>query len=120
VAGQFDLSRLPQGVEHQVATGQSPANPPPPATPAPADRIFLPLIANMELNASGEYPPSRNDAVNAAAHAGNSAEDPPVATRHTLVTDQAPWLDRLWFRSAYQHQMNLLSSHFDSRKDNSV
>ena len=27
LAGQSDLSRLPQGVEHQVATGQSPAMP---------------------------------------------------------------------------------------------
>ena len=27
VAGQSDRSRLPQSVEHQVATGQSPANP---------------------------------------------------------------------------------------------
>lgn len=56
-------------------------------------------MANVELNASGEYPPSRIDAVHAAAHAGNSAEDPPVATRHTLVTDQAPWFDDYYGRA---------------------
>jgi pimeloyl-ACP methyl ester carboxylesterase len=97
LAGQSDLSGPPQGVEHQVGTEQSPANPPPPAAPAPADRIFLPLIANAELNASGEYPPA--NAVNAAAHAGNSVEEPPVATRHTSVTDQAPWLDDYYGRA---------------------
>jgi hypothetical protein len=31
---------------------------------------------------------------------GDSAEDPPVANRHTIVTDQAPWLDRSWYRNA--------------------
>jgi hypothetical protein len=79
--------------------GQSDPSLPPPAAPTPADRIFLPLVANVELNANGEYPPSPANAVTAAAHAGNSAEDPPVATRHTLVTDQAPWLDGYWFRN---------------------
>lgn len=103
IAGHSDLSWPPQNVGHQAATGQSPTNPQPPAAPAPADHIFLPLIANMELNASGEYPPSRNDAVNAAAHAGNSAKDPPVATRHTFVTDQAPWLN------GWQHCIHLLT-----------
>ena len=71
--------------------GQSDPSLPSPAAPAPLDRIFLPLVANVELNASGEYPPA--NAVNAAAHAGNSAEDPPVANRHTFVTDRTPWLD---------------------------
>jgi hypothetical protein len=73
--------------------GQSDPSLPSPAAPAPLDRIFLPLVANAELNANDEYPPLILDGVNAAAHAGNSAEDPPVATRHTSVTDQAPWLD---------------------------
>ena len=99
LVGQSDLSQPPQNVEHQVATGQSPANPLPPAAPAPDDHIFLPLIANMELNSSDEYPPSRNDGVNAAAHAGNSAEDPPAASRHTFVTDQALYLDDYYGRS---------------------
>jgi len=67
--------------------------------PASLDRIFLPLVANVEVNANAEYPPSRIEAVNAAAHAGNSAEDPPVVTRHTSVTDQAPWLDDYFGRS---------------------
>ncbi len=73
--------------------GQSDPSLPSPAAPTLVDRIFLPLVANTELNVNDEYPPSRNEAVNAAAHAGHSVEDPPVANRHTLVTDQAPWLD---------------------------
>jgi hypothetical protein len=45
---------------------------PSPAASTPLDRIFLPFAANGELNANGEYPPSRIEAVNTAAHAGNS------------------------------------------------
>ena len=74
--------------------GQSDPSLPSPAAPTPADRIFLPFAANGELNANGEYaPPSPANVVNTAAHAGNSEEDPPVANRHTFVTDKAPWLD---------------------------
>jgi hypothetical protein len=40
------------------------------------------------------------NAVNAAAHAGNSADDPPVTTRHTFVTDSGGHLDGDWFRNA--------------------
>ncbi len=73
--------------------GQSDPSLPSPAAPALFARIFLPLVANAELNTNDEYPPSRTEAVNAAAHAGHSVEDPPVANRHTFVTDKAPWLD---------------------------
>ncbi len=76
--------------------GQSDPSLPSPAAPAPFDHIFLPLVANAELNVSGEYPPA--NAVNAAAHAGNSAEDPPVANRHTFITDEGGHLDDYWFR----------------------
>jgi hypothetical protein len=59
----------------------------------------MPLVANVEPNANNEYPPSSGDGVNAAAHAGNSEEDPPVANRHTLVTDEAPWRDNYFGRA---------------------
>ena len=94
LAGQSAPSHLPQSVARQLSIEQLPTNPPSPAAPVPVDRIFLPFAANAELNANGEYrPPSPANVVNAAGHTGHSAEDPPVATRHTLVTDQAPWLD---------------------------
>ena len=79
--------------------GQSDPSLPSPAALALFDRIFLPLVANAELNTNDEYPPSRTEAVNAAAHAGHSVEDPPAANRHTLVTDKALWLDGYWFRN---------------------
>lgn len=79
--------------------GQTDPSLPSPAVLAPLNRIFLPFIANVELNASGEYPPLRNDGVNAAAHSGNSAEEPPIANRHTFATDSGGHLDRSWFRT---------------------
>lgn len=78
--------------------GQSDPPLPSSTAPTPADRIFLPLVTNAELNANDEYPPSRIDAVNAAAHTGNSGEDPPAASRHTFATDSGWHLDRTLFR----------------------